>query len=382
MFIEPNPKRNYVLQWNLSLERQFSSNLVATLTYSGTRGIHQALHGDDFNEVIPTATSAGLLWPCGPNGLGNPCATGFLPNQPVPTASSVINPAKGRMIGLLFNSNSFYHGLAAGITKRMSHGFQFQGSYTWSKCIDEGSASKFGDEFGNGVVGLPFFNRLVRRGLCDYNVAQNIVANYSWSIPTPKSFQGPLAYVSSGWQLGGIFVVHTGTPFTPLIGGDPLGEKNTQNFAVPSLIPGCGTLTNPGNVAHYINTSCFTLPLQGSLTSGQCSLFGANPKGVGGIAGTCKNLLGNVGRNSLVGPGLWNFDFSVFKNNPVKKISETFNVQFRAELFNVFNHPNYASPINNSTLFNVNGVPSATAGKIDQTANDPRDVQFAIKMIW
>jgi hypothetical protein len=380
MFIEPNPKRNYVLQWNLSLERQFSSNLVATLTYSGTRGIHQALHGDDFNEVIPTATSAGLLWPCGPNGkAGVTCATGFLPTgtQASPVPSPVINPLKGRMIGLLFNSSSFYHGLAAGINKRMSHGLQFQGSYTWSKCIDEGSASKFGDEFGNGVVGLPFFNNSVRRGLCDYNVAQNFVANYTWSIPTPKSFQGPLAYVSNGWQLGGILGVHTGTPFTPLIGGDPLGEKNTQNFAVPSFVPGCGPLTQPGNVAHYINAACFTLPTSTPAIAAQCVPFSSTA-----LPNTCKNLLGNVGRNTLEGPGFWNFDFSVFKNNPVKKISETFNVQFRAELFNVFNHPNFASPINNSTLFNVSGVPSATAGKIDQTANDPRDVQFAIKMIW
>ena len=79
---------------------------------------------------------------------------------------------------------------------------------------------------------------------------------------------------------------------------------------------------------------------------------------------------------------MWNVDFSTFKNNPIKSISETFNVQFRAELFNVFNHPDFASPVNNSSLFNVSGVATPTAGKLDTTSYDSREIQFALKVIW
>jgi hypothetical protein len=98
--------------------------------------------------------------------------------------------------------------------------------------------------------------------------------------------------------------------------------------------------------------------------------------------GTCSNLLGNAGRNGLIGPGLVNVDLGVFKNNRITKISENFNVQFRAELFNVFNHSNFASPIDNSTLFDSTGAPVPGAGLIDQTATSSRQVQFGLKIIW
>jgi len=94
------------------------------------------------------------------------------------------------------------------------------------------------------------------------------------------------------------------------------------------------------------------------------------------------NLLGNSGRNKIYGPGVVNLDFSIFKNNYIKRISESFNVQFRAEFFNVLNHPNFQAPLNNSTLFNQNGTAVGGAGSIDSTSTDPRQIQFGMKINW
>jgi len=110
----------------------------------------------------------------------------------------------------------------------------------------------------------------------------------------------------------------------------------------------------------------------------------ANPQ----FPGTCTNLLGNAGRNSVNGPGLVNLDFSVFKNFPVKQISESFSVQFRSEFFNILNHPNFQPPLSfahsgSSALFNQNGT-LAGGGGLDATVSQPsgRDIQFALKVIW
>jgi len=110
-----------------------------------------------------------------------------------------------------------------------------------------------------------------------------------------------------------------------------------------------------------------------------CSPFGAP---AAPISGTCANLLGNVGRNSVIGPGLATFDFSLFKNNYIKRISESFNVQFRAEFFNLLNRPNFAAPINNSTFFDSNGNPVGGAGAVDHTSTTAREIQLALKVIW
>jgi hypothetical protein len=106
-----------------------------------------------------------------------------------------------------------------------------------------------------------------------------------------------------------------------------------------------------------------------------CTPFSAVP-------GTCQNLLGNVGRNSIPGPGLTNLDFSLTKNNHIRRISENFNVQFRAELFNVFNHPNFLPPNDNNTIFNQTGAPVPGAGLIDATSTTAREIQFGLKLMW
>ena len=93
-------------------------------------------------------------------------------------------------------------------------------------------------------------------------------------------------------------------------------------------------------------------------------------------------LRGNLARNTVIGPGLLNFDFSVFKNNRVKKISENFNVQFRAEFFNVLNRTNFSPPLDNRNIFDASGLAVANAGLITSTQTPSRQIQLALKLIW
>ena len=364
-YIQPNPKRNYVMQWNLNVQRELLPNLTAMIAYVGSRGVHMEFRADDINTTLPTRTSAGYLFPGRDLSTGAPLGTQQSPNV-------------GQMDTLQWNNDSYFHGLEVQIEKRMSHGFQVQGSYTWSKAIDGGDGAIASDSFLNSIASLFYFLPRYRRGLADFNVGQNFTANYIWDVPMPKSFHGPTAWVARGWQVSGILEIRSGLPFTPLIGGDPLGLMNTSAVAFPDRLtgPGCGSLVNPGNVNNYIKLQCFALP---SSTLAQCIPFQPGGSGNPALTGTCSNLLGNGGRNEINGPGLVDFDFSLFKD---VKFRERFNLQFRAEFFNLFNHANFNSPINNSTLFNQDGSSISTAGTIDSTSTSSREIQLALKLIF
>jgi hypothetical protein len=374
-FLEQNPRRNYALNWNLNLQREIASNLTAAIAYVGSHTVHSPFSTDDSNMVLPTLTSAGYLWPCDQTVPGfplTPC-TGF---------GTRLNPNVGQIRALWWDNSSIYHGLQAGLAKRMSHGFQVQGSYTWSKCIDSGSGGLLGDPYANSLSSLMFFNQGGRHGVCDFNITQNFVLNYLWQPPTPK-FGGVAAqHILGGWEFGGVIVASTGSPFTAVVGEDPLGQKSTdsKDFAWRLPGPGCAHPVNPGNVIAYINLACFSPPVAPASFAGVCQPA-LNGSGIP-IPGTCMNLFGNAGRNTLVGPGLLNVDFSAFKNNYIPRISETFNIQFRAEFFNLLNHPNFQAPINNSVLFNQDGSPVNRAGAIDATSTPPRQIQFGLKIIW
>jgi hypothetical protein len=97
----------------------------------------------------------------------------------------------------------------------------------------------------------------------------------------------------------------------------------------------------------------------------------------------CANLLGDGGRNTVIGPGLRDLDFSLFKNNPIRRISETFNVQFRWEVFNIVNHANFAPPAPAARqVFTVAGALNPSAGVLSATSTNSRQMQFALKLIW
>jgi hypothetical protein len=162
-------------------------------------------------------------------------------------------------------------------------------------------------------------------------------------------------------------------------------NNGSDTFGIPDLVPGCNPVnSNYKSSVGYINSSCYTLPKATSAIQSQCVPFAGDATHQ--FPGTCSNLLGNAGRNSIVGPELVNLDFSVYKNFAVKKISEAFSVQFRAEFFNILNHANFLPPLafqgnKQAQLINENGTFSG-AGAVDTLATDPRQIQFALKVIF
>jgi hypothetical protein len=362
-YATPNPKRDYVMQWNLSVERELLHNLTVMVAYIGSKGVHLPFRTTTGDTVLPTLTSAGYLYPF-----------------PVDSGTT-INPSGDRIYSLTFDNFSIYHSLVLQVTKHMSHGFQIQGSYTWSRVTDDADGITVGDTLVNSIATPFLFDPNYTKGPADFNVGQNLTINYIWDIPSPGSLRGLAARVARGWEVGGILTARTGLPFTPLIGGDPTGsELGGDATAYPDRLrgPGCQSLVNVGSVKDYIKLNCFALPVSTSTIAGVCQPFGIQD-GKAPIPGTCANLLGNGGRNEIYGPGFWNLDFSLFKNN---QIGERLNLQFRAEIFNIFNHSTFQPPIDNSTLFNEDGSAVGGAGVIDAVAGSSREVQFALKLIF
>jgi Carboxypeptidase regulatory-like domain/TonB-dependent Receptor Plug Domain/TonB dependent receptor len=340
-FFQFNPKRNYVMIWNLNVQQELTPSTTLTVGYVGNHGVHMLNRTDDGNDVLPTVTPQGLLWPS-PTGSG-----------------TVVNPANGQIRGMFWTGSAYYNALQVQVNKKYSHGFQVQGSYTWAKGIDSGSASVVGDPFANSISSPFWFCTVCRRGLSDFDIGQTLVINYIWQIPGPKDKGAVVSHLLGGWQFGGILTAESGSPFTPLISGDPLGLNNSDPFAFPNRLtgPGCHSAVNPGNPNDYIKTACFAAP---------------NPL----------TLLGNAGRNSLIGPGLVTLDLSLVKNNYIPKISEAFNVQFRVEAFNSLNRSNFAPPIDNDALFDQTGAAIPAAGLIDTTSTPARQMQFGLKVIF
>ncbi|HWY70266.1 MAG TPA: carboxypeptidase regulatory-like domain-containing protein [Terriglobales bacterium] len=345
--VDPDPSRAYVFQWNFNIQRELAPNLTALVGYIGSRGVHLPYRSEDVNMVLPTLTPQGYVWPS-PVGSGK-----------------VLNPSLGQISALFWNNNSIYHSLQVRLSKRMAHGFQIGGSYTWSKSIDDGSSTLAGDALANAIGSPPFFDVRLTRGVSDFDITHNAVINYTWIIPAPSAFSGLAHWLTDGWQLGGIYQASTGEPFSALVGGDPLGVNNGIIFDYPDRIrgSGCDSLTNSGDPINYVRTQCFQFP---------------NPT----------NRLGNAGRNILRGPGLSAFDFSVFKNNHIRRISEQFNVQFRVEAFNILNHSNFAPPLKNNAqnsaccvFFDQSGN-VISSGKLDSTSTTSRQLQFALKLTW
>jgi len=375
--IEPKPHRNYVMQWNLNLQREVAPQLTAFIGYVGSRGVHQPFHADDVDIVEPTLTSQGYLWPS-PIGSG-----------------TTLNPNAGSIEYLDWGGNSFFDALELGVTKTLSHGLQVQGSYTWGKSIDTSSGAIAGDTLSNGITSLHRFDLRLNRGLSDFNVGRTFVISGTWDVPGLKSHSGLTAWAVNGWELGLIYKANDGVPFSVTFGtdGDPLGLNSSDPWDFPNRLggPGCSSLVNPGNPNNYIKTQCFAVPTAPSQAFFDAHCDPAPPIGANGTpqnlpAGDlrCFNLRGNAGRNILIGPGISNLDFSVLKNSPIKRISETFNVQFRAEFFNILNRANFAIPISpdNTQIFDSTGTPTASAGLLTSTTTTARQVQFALKLIW
>ena len=397
-FIERAPKRAYVIQYNLSVQREIAPNTTFMIGYVGSHGVHGTTQVDDVNEVLPINIGGQYLWPCENASSPFPAGGGSINDcagkgqDAAGKRAATINHKFGRLPATFFRNSSLYNGMQVQLTKAMSHGFQATAGFTWQKSIDTASGAVISDSVITAISTLNWFDPKLTRAVSDFNDAKVFTLNYLWDIPTPKSWSGLVRSAVGGWELGGIFSASSGQPFTPLLAGDALGLNNTDAFAYPNRVsgPGCDNPVNSGNVDNYIKLQCFVIPP------------------VVTVNGTHYIPLGNVGRNILTGPGLMNFDFSLVKNTKIPRISEAFNIQLRLDVFNLFNHPNFNPPVTNEFIMDPASVTPGTvampgptgpcaannlgnsgcvanAGALDggdQTATTPRQMQLSVKFVW
>ncbi len=388
-YIEQNPKRAYVMQWNFSIERELVPNLTLMVGYVGSHGVHGTTQVDDVNIVLPTMANGMYLWPC--DGSTALPAGGNINDCPGHGSGTTLNRTVGRLPATFFRNSSVYHGLEVQLTKKISHGFQINGSFTYQKSIDTASGAVISDSVITAISSLNWFDPKLTRGVSDFNDSKVVSINGLWNIPTPKTWTGFLDKAVGGWQVGGIFSASTGQPFSAILAGDALGLNNSDSFAYPNRLASCGNnLTNPGNLNNYVKLQCFQIPAP------------VNVNGVNYIP------LGNSGRNIMTGPGLVDMDLSFEKNTKISRISDTFSIKFRFDMFNITNRPNFNPPVQNEFLFDpttLNPLTTAAVGPsgpctssnlgnsgcvqnagalngADRTSTTSRQLQASLKIIW
>jgi hypothetical protein len=320
----------YVYQYNLSLQHELLPQTVITAAYVGSRGVKLSREAD---------------WNIGALG-----------------SSVRRNPNFTRIRFRTWDANSFYNSLQLGLNKRFGASFQIQGAYTLSKSVDDASSGLGRSEFSNGQqrTSDPFDHKR-DRGLSSFDVRQNFILNFTVEIPwgsANHSSDDLLSKLLSGWQMSGILTLSSGIPFTPFIVSDIDGDGTDDNEQRPNLKPGRSNNPVLGQVEQWFDPSAFeSLP-----------------------AGT----RGNLGRNTIIGPGLATFDISLAKNIKVENISEKLNFQFRAEVFNLLNRTNFSIPArSNLEIFTTAGAdakPLPTVGRITSTATSSRQLQFALRI--
>ena len=314
----------YFMQWSLALEHQFGASSDVRAQYVGTRAVDQ-----------PYTTQV--------NGYQTVCSGCFAPFA----YGAPADPRFGAVTQLSTGANSHYNGLQLMAEKRLSHGVQFQVNYAWSHCIDTVSNGGFLPFSSNGILS-PIPGDLARdRGPCDYDVRDNFTANYVYRFPW-KVRNEVLARVVNGWQVSGTAFFHSGLPFSVLsapytANGNGIVNGSGPQFAsvapgVPlyahGAIPGV-TQAGPGvtqaGAIQWLNPDAFVSAVDPS--TGACT-GGESPQ-------NCQ--FGNLGRNALRGPDFVWSDLYLTKWFPM---GEHVKLRVDAQVFNLFNHPNFSLPSN------------------------------------
>ena len=385
------------MNWNFNIERELPRNWTVLAGYVGSRSLHLSAAADDINLVQPAIVSGvGVVFPCDPTGLTLPdtCANN--------TTGTRIDSNWGGGAGIRpvkFDGESTYNGFQSQVKHRLTQGVQGQASYTYGNCRDTSSAPVTGDTFLNSIAVPLMLIKSARVGACDFDIRQVFSGTLMWEIPSPKESSALVSGVLGGWEVGTIVTATTGAPFTATVGdgNDPLGTGFNGDFSMDfaNLLPGCNPISGAKPPNSYLNLNCFTpptapasLPLATAANPFGCApnSFPNFPQAAPGGMQYCSNVLGNSGRNRFYGPKLVTVDFSIFKNTRIPAISETLNLQFRAEFFNILNHTNFLSPgflntfgQNNSVVdFDGSSLPTA----LNQTSTTSRQIQLGLKVIW
>jgi hypothetical protein len=371
----------HIYAYNLSVGQQLPLDMGLSISYVGSIG-NDLMSYTEGNPTIPTSVTNGIpYW--GPNIPA--CAN----NNPRGSICRV-NPNWASMtldqrIGL-----SWYNSLQAVVTKRLTHGLQFQSSYVWSKSLDETENMSGDSGLNTGCIVATYpANRRLAKGPSCFDQTNNFQANLLYHLPTMNR-GGFLPKMANGWWTGNLISVLSGYPYTPVIntnrsrsevlGGGVNPFYDYVNINTPASIAANPCTSAPGQPAAGKNPCAYT-PIAfergGVKTNNPAhwvnpAMFSLGPPG----------YLGDAGRNMLRGPGLVNWNFSIVKDT---KLAEQINLQFRAEAFNLLNHTNYGVP--NGVLFagSSNSGPYAetalsTAGQITNTATTSRQLQFSLRL--
>ncbi|HEV2133476.1 MAG TPA: TonB-dependent receptor [Terracidiphilus sp.] len=337
-----NPGRNYVMQFTFNVQQQLTHNTMMTLGYIGSHGVRQPFTANDINFVQPVLDSPlGYVWP-------------------VKGTAPKLNPAIGTESGTYFEGSSIYHSLQATLKYDSTriHGML---AYTWGHSIDDSSSALSGASFGNSIANPPYFNLRLNRGPSDFDVRHAISAYAMTVLPSAPTSFGPLAAPLRGWNLENIVSIHSGVPFTPIVGGDPLSALSSAAFDRPDRVRKTDC-THPQNI-HYLDTSCFAFPAKYEYAPG---VFGGR--------------LGNAGRNSIIGPGSLFWTAGLMNE---QKVSERLRIELEAQAFNVSNRANFEDPASaQSQIFNGSGSLLANAGRLTSTSTSSRQLQFALKILF
>jgi hypothetical protein len=359
--VQPDMQTPTLISYSLRIQQELSLNTSLTVGYVGSHGYHELI-GIDANEPFPVICPAS---PCPanypatfPGGIANtsvPAGTYFVP------ATVKANPAIANTWTWFSEGTSSYNALQVDVNRRLSAGLTLRAVYTFSKVLDDGDSLNATTSGGGPALASNPFNLKADWGLGTFDIRHVAVVSGTYALPVGhgKRFLGGLEgfanLMASGWTVNSIVTLQGGFPFSPQLSYNPSNNGDTRNPVRPFANP---AFTGPvvlGNPNQWFNPAAFLAP--------------ANTAANGGF-------YGNVGRNTLIGPGLATWDFSVLKE---MRIRERLSLQFRSEIFNLLNRANFNQP--NAIVFTPSGV-SPTAGVITSTSTTSRQVQFGLKLLW
>jgi hypothetical protein len=343
--MNPHDPSPMVQQWSFGLQHEFGPQWLAELNYVGTHSTHLDVLGD-YNQFLFSGNSV-TICPAGGSSNGIPCTA----NQPV-----VPFPNFGYIEYTNAIGSGRYNGMEASLTRRMAAGLSVKAAYTYSRTIDD-SPQELETNSGAPPNGRNFNAWF---GPSDFDVPHRVSISYVYELPFGhgKQFlkEGIASWILGGWQTSGVYTYYSGHPFTVNEGGTLQSQLDLfgQATAVPNVTGKPQVLSNP-NCWFYVskNTACKTLA----------------PSLTDVYSQTASGVIGNSGRNTLRGPSTDVFDFALVREIPIQ---EKANVEFRWEVFNLTNTPEFGQPSGNIT--------SSAVGTITTLSGDPRVMQFALRL--
>jgi hypothetical protein len=324
----------YVQQYNFSIQQQLGNDYVLNVAYLGNHSEHLFIsHENNWAVALPLSVEPAAVQ------LSN-----YTARRRFSDITCQGQPCYDTMELDDDDGWSDYNSLQITLNKPLKHGLTLLSSYVWSKAMDIYS---YGAEGGEGPRDP--YNLNLDKGPSNFQVTNRFVTSFVWQAPTVARFHGISNQLINGWQMNGIVTIQSGFPFTIYSGPDTSLTGIGGETADP--VPGVNAKLSSGRsdgqlVAEYFNPAAFQVASYGTY--------------------------GLVGRNSMYGPGLVNFDVSFFKNFPISE--RLGKIEFREENFNLFNHPNFYNPDSAVT-------DGAAFGQIF-SAHDPRFVQLALKWIF